>query len=370
MFNPSLQSLSQLVLGSDARMRRYLSRYLLSAAVYPFSLLAQLALVWMGHAPPAAGLAYVGVVAVTVSGFYVMVRSSFSQRFADPSLTAVQMSVAITALAFAYAINPSVRGMLLMIVALVLTYGAFTLPPSGCRRLGWFSVALFGFVMGVSSWRSPEVFPPQVEGLHFLFSLEVLPAIAILAGQLSQLRANMHTQKVELREALERIRLLATRDELTGLPNRRHAQDLLDHEAQRTRQEKAPLCLCLIDLDHFKLVNDKLGHAAGDEVLRMVARYAEPLLRETDVLARWGGEEFLLLLPDTQPVDAEKVVERLRARLSSADTWHERPELRVTFSGGITAHLEGESMQNTIARADAALYEAKSSGRDRVLMAA
>jgi len=370
MFNPSLQSLSLLVLGSDARMRRYLSRYLLSAAVYAFSLLAQLAQVWMGHAPPAAGLAYVAVLVITVIGFYVMIRSSFSQRFADPALTAVQMSFAIVALALAYAINPSVRGMLLMIVALVLIYGAFTLPPRGCRRLGWFSVALLGLTMGVSSWHSPEVFAPQVEGLHFFFSLVVLPTIAILAGQLSRLRSNMQTQKVELRQALERIRLLATRDELTGLPNRRHAQDLLDHEARRTRQEKAPLCLCLIDLDHFKQINDALGHAAGDEVLRLVARYAEPLLRETDVLARWGGEEFLLLLPDTQPSDAEKVVERLRARLSSMDTWRERPELRVTFSGGITAHREGESMQNTIARADAALYKAKNNGRDRVLMAA
>jgi hypothetical protein len=81
---PSLQSLSQLVLGSDARMRRYLSRYLLSAAVYAFSLLAQLAQVWMGHAPPVAGLAYVGVLAVTVTGFYVMIRSSFSHAFCRP----------------------------------------------------------------------------------------------------------------------------------------------------------------------------------------------------------------------------------------------------------------------------------------------
>jgi hypothetical protein len=125
------------------------------------------------------------------------------------------------ALAFAYAINPSVRGMLLMIVALVLTYGAFTFT-TPLAAVGWGGSRwpFSDWSMGMSSWRSPEIFPPQVEGLHFLFSLVVLPTIAILAGQLSRLRANMHTQKVELREALERIRLLAHRDELTGLPIR------------------------------------------------------------------------------------------------------------------------------------------------------
>jgi len=369
MYSPFVESLGQLVLGSDPRQRRHLSRYLLSAGVYAFSLLAQLSLVWAGRVPPVGALVFVAIVVATVIGFYVAIRSSFSRRFADPALTAVQMVFAIVALSMAYAINPPVRGMLLMIFALVLIYGAFTLPPRSCRRLGWFSVAILGVTMGVSSWRAPEVFAPLVELLHFLFSAVVLPAIAILAGQLSQLRNNLHTQKVELREALERNRLLATRDELTGLPNRRHAQDLLALEASRFEREKVPLSLCLFDLDHFKQINDTLGHAAGDEVLRMVARQAQPVLRETDVLTRWGGEEFLLLLPDTHPADAERVVERLRQRLGRADIWREWPELRVTFSGGIAAHRDGESMQETIARADDLLYRAKTAGRNRVLLA-
>ena len=371
MPHPLLQSLGRLVLGDEPRQRRHLSRFLLSVVVYAFSLLAQLHLLsWSDFVPFHGVMVFVAVLCITVTGFYVAIRSGFSRRFVDPALTVPQMLFATVALAGAYVINPPVRGMLLMIVALVLIFGAFTLTPRNCRRLGWFSVVALAVAMGVGALFAPQIFPPGVEALHLLFSAVVLPTIAALAGQLSHLRDKLHAQRGELREALERIRLLATRDELTGLPNRRHAQDLLDVEASRARRERAPLCLCLIDLDHFKRVNDTLGHAAGDEVLRMVARQAKPVLRDTDVLTRWGGEEFLLLLPDTPLADAERVVERLRQHLSNAETWRERPELRVTFSGGITAHHEGESMQETIARADDMLYRAKTAGRDRVLLAA
>ncbi len=371
MFHPLFISVGDLVLGTEPRQRRHLSRYLLSAAVYAFSLLVQLQVSnWSDFVPMPGVLAYVAVLSFTVTGFYVAIRSGFSRRFADPALTVTQMVFAIVSLAGAYVINPLVRGMLLMIVALVLIFGAFMLTPRNCRRLGWFSVAMLGVAMGAGAMMAPRLFPPHIEALHFIFAAVVLPSIAVLAGQLSRLRFDLRTQKRGLSEALERIRLLATRDELTGLPNRRHAQDLFALEASRAQRERAPLSLCLIDLDHFKRVNDTLGHAAGDEVLRMVARQAKPVLRDTDVLTRWGGEEFLLLLPDTHPAHAERVLERLRERLGSAEIWRDWPELRVTFSGGITAHREGESMQETIARADDMLYRAKTAGRDRVLLAA
>lgn len=296
-------------------------------------------------------------------------RSGFSRRFVDPAMTVSQMIFATVALAGAYLINSPVRGMLLMIVALVLIYGAFTLSPRNCRRLGWFAVLALGVSMLVGILLAPGLFPPREEGLHFVFSVVVLPTIAVLAGQLSRLRGTLRSQKGELKEALDRIRLLATRDELTGLPNRRHAQDLLDREGSRPHDARAPLSVCMIDIDHFKHVNDTLGHAAGDQVLRWLAHHSQAILRETDVLTRWGGEEFLLLLPDTYPADAERVVERLRIHMAGQSVWAERPELRVTFSGGISAHVQGESMQETISRADAKLYEAKTQGRDRVLTA-
>jgi len=370
MSHPLLTSLSRLVLGTEPRQRRHLSRFLLSACVYAFSLMLQAYVsTWDNFVWLHGVNLFVAGVGLTIAGFYAAIRSSFSQRFADPALTVAQMAFAIVALACAYLINPPVRGMLLMIVALVLVYGAFALTPTNCRRLGAFSVVSLSLAMGAGALLAPQRFPPSIEAVHFLFSLVVLTSIAMLAGQLSRLRFDLRAQKTELREALERIRLLATRDELTGLPNRRHAQDLLTLEGSRARRERTPLSLCLMDIDHFKRINDTLGHAAGDQVLRLVARHATLALRETDVLTRWGGEEFLLLLANTSLADAETVVERVRQRLSHADTWCEQPELRVTFSGGITAHRDDEDMQETIARADALLYQAKDAGRDCVIQA-
>ena len=368
---PLLTSLGRLVLGTELRQRRHLGRFLLSACVYVFSLVLQCYVtswddfVWLHGVGP-----FVTAVGLTIAGFYVAIRSSFSRRFADPALTVAQMVFAIVCLSGGYVINPPVRGMLLMIVALVLVYGAFALTPTNCRRLGGFSVVSLGLAMGAGAWFAPQRFPWQIEALHFLFSLVVLSSIGILAGQLSRLRFDLRAQKTELRQALDRIRLLATRDELTGLPNRRHAQDLLTLEASRANRDRAPLSLCLMDIDHFKRINDTLGHAAGDQVLRLVARQAALALRETDVLTRWGGEEFLLLLSNTSLADAEHVVQRVRQRLGSAETWREQPELRVTFSGGITVHRDDESMQETIARADVLLYQAKAAGRDCVKQAA
>ena len=370
MSHPFLTSLSDLALGTDLRQRRHLSRFLMSACVYGFSLMLQWYVsTWDNFVWLHGVNLYATGVSLAVAGFYLAIRSSLSRRFTDPALTVAQMVFAIIALTCAYLINPPVRGMLLMIVALVLVYGAFALAPADCRRLGAFSVVSLGLAMGTGALLAPERFPPSIEALHFLFSLVVLSSIANLAGQLSRLRFDLRAQKTELRQALERIRLLATRDELTGLPNRRHAQDLLTLEGSRAKRERTPLSLCLMDIDHFKRINDTLGHAAGDQVLRIVARYAALALRETDVLTRWGGEEFLLLLSNTSLADAETVVERVRQRLSSADAWREHPELRVTFSGGITAHRDGEDMQETIARADILLYQAKDAGRDRVIQA-
>jgi diguanylate cyclase (GGDEF)-like protein len=366
-----LPSLLQLLLGTDPRQRRSLGRFFMSAAVYAFSLLMQWRVAgWVEFVPPPLETAFMVVLGAVVVGFYAVLRSPLSKRFADPALTAPQMVFAVLALAGAYLINPPLRGMLLMIVALVLVFGAFTLSPKACRRLGFFAVTVLGAAMLAGSLLAPYLFLPQVEALHFVFSAFVLPIIGLLAGQLSRMRANLRQQKIELKEALERIRLLATRDELTGLPNRRHAQALLDQEAARAQRERVPACLCLIDIDHFKRVNDTHGHAAGDEVLRQFARHAETMLRDTDVLARWGGEEFLLLLPDTRPEDALRVVERLRQSVSDPGTWQARPELQVTFSGGITIHREGEAIDDAVARADSVLYEAKAAGRDRVLLAA
>jgi diguanylate cyclase (GGDEF)-like protein len=294
-------------------------------------------------------------------------RWGFNLHFVDPALTMAQMVFAIVAMAAAYVINPPLRGMLLMIVALVLVFSAFTLSPRASRALGWFAVTVLGLVMLAMATHAPQVFDPTIERIHFMFAAVVLPVVSMLAGDLSMMRTRLKAQKIELQSALERIHRLATRDDLTGLINRRHMEELANLEHRRSMRSGGTPCLCLVDIDHFKRVNDLHGHAAGDEVLRLFARHAAASMRETDVLARWGGEEFLVMLPDTQSNEASMGFERLRRLLSRDQVWGDRLHLRVTFSAGLTAWRHGESMRDALARADAALYEAKASGRDRLI---
>lgn len=366
LIDPTLR----LLLGSEPRLRMPLLRTLTAAGIYAFSLLAQWQAVRLGTADLSLVIWITGSTVIGVGGFYILIRSGLTLRFRGVALIMPQMVFAIISLALVYLINPEVRGMLLMIVALVLVFGAFTLSPRRCREAGWFAVAVFGVTMALAAWRFPRRFEPRVEAFHFAFAAAVLPTLSYLAGELSRMRLDQRRQKRELRDAMERLKLLATRDELTGLPNRRHVQEWIPHELARIRRSGAPLCVALIDLDYFKRINDTLGHDGGDDALRIFARAARAILRESDVLARWGGEEFLLVMPDTHLDHARTELDRLRGHLALASTWAESPNARVTFSAGLTTQIHPQTLENAVQRADAALYLAKRQGRDRVVLAA
>ena len=156
------------------------------------------------------------------------------------------------------------------------------------------------------------------------------------------------------------VRELSARDELTGLLNRRAWNDRLPRELENARRDGVRLSLAVIDIDHFKSFNDRYGHPAGDRLLKEASAAWSGVLRETDTLARWGGEEFVLLLPDAGEADASALVARALAA-TPADQ---------TFSAGLAAWNGSESSDDLIARADAALYEAKNSGRNRTVIAA
>jgi diguanylate cyclase len=353
--------------GADPKQRIRMRRTLVASAIY---LLAALGQGWSaehGLADPGLARWLILCLAPGLFGFFVLMRADINLRFADPAMTMQQMVFAIVAMAAAYVINPPVRGMLLMIVALVLMFAAFTLSPKASRALGMFAVTLLGLVMLAMASHAPQTFDPKVERIHFVFAAVVLPVISMLAGDLSEMRTRLKAQKAELQHALARIHKLATRDDLTGLVNRRHMEELAEMEHRRAMRSGGTLCLCLVDIDHFKRVNDLHGHAAGDEVLRQFARHAGASMRETDVLARWGGEEFLVMLPDTQTQEASMGFERLRRLLSRDETWGEYAHMRVSFSAGLTDWRLGEPLREALARADSALYEAKATGRDRLV---
>jgi diguanylate cyclase (GGDEF)-like protein len=159
---------------------------------------------------------------------------------------------------------------------------------------------------------------------------------------------------------------LATLDSLTGLPNRRSFDVLAAQALKDAQRNCAPLVALLIDLDHFKVLNDTHGHLAGDEVLRQFANVLQSSLRQSDILCRWGGEEFIVLLRETEGRQALEVAQKIRRRTEQLTFNYEENPLRLTTSIGVSALQPGDSLHALLTRADRALYRAKQSGRNCV----
>jgi two-component system, cell cycle response regulator len=177
----------------------------------------------------------------------------------------------------------------------------------------------------------------------------------------------------ELARKREELLALSRTDPLTGLYNRRYFEERLQEEFARARRYRAPLSLVMLDIDHFKRINDTFGHPFGDEVLRAVSQVARARLREVDLLARYGGEELIALLPETSPADALRACERVREAIEALQLDHcsvdgSRQTVRCTASVGL-ASLPSPSLQNSedlLRAADECLYAAKGAGRNRV----
>jgi diguanylate cyclase (GGDEF)-like protein len=172
---------------------------------------------------------------------------------------------------------------------------------------------------------------------------------------------------IKLEQALNVINELAIRDELTGSHNRRHLIGLIEQERERVMKGTQPFCVCLLDIDFFKRINDTYGHAAGDAVLRSFAVTVQKQIRESDAFGRYGGEEFLLMLPETTLEDAMLFAERVRMGIERLVFRDISGELKVSVSIGVAQFRIGETIGQTVTRADEALYTAKSSGRNRVV---
>ncbi|WP_353180479.1 diguanylate cyclase [Salinisphaera sp. T5B8] len=169
-----------------------------------------------------------------------------------------------------------------------------------------------------------------------------------------------------LREAHERVHRLATHDELTGLGNRRLLTEQFEQELERVHRYARSLSVALIDFDHFKQLNDRYGHAAGDAALQLFARLARQTLRASDTIGRWGGEEFLALLPETPLSAAAGTLERLVESVRNTPLEVAGEQIPLTISAGVTSTRGNESVEQVLKRADEALYRAKNDGRDRV----
>jgi diguanylate cyclase (GGDEF)-like protein len=358
-----------LILGTEPRQRLRIYRSLMAASVYLICIALQgyACIIGFMHWHDAALLS--GMIVLNVLFWYGVLRTGINQRFADPALTLPQILSALTVIAGAYAVTGPVHGSTLMLLALVLVFGIFNMKAPDAKLAGIYTVLLMGLTMLIKAQTEAAHYPIHLEIAHFVLVAAIVPTISSLAAQLSNLRAKLQNQKEELTQALNRIQVLATRDELTGLYNRRHMMDVLNqHQKRLNRSGHHRFCLAILDIDHFKRINDTYGHNVGDEVLRNFAQAAATVMRETDVVARWGGEEFLVLLNDTQPGAAAIGLDRLREHLRHVQLAANLPDLKPTFSAGLTDYALSEPLHSCIERADRALYAAKNGGRDRVVM--
>jgi diguanylate cyclase len=174
----------------------------------------------------------------------------------------------------------------------------------------------------------------------------------------------------ELEKELEEVSELVREDQLTGALNRRGLDETLDRELKRSDRSKAAVSIALLDIDNFKKLNDTLGHQAGDRALQHLTKVIKETLRPADTVGRYGGEEFLIVLPDTGLEAAIEAMQRLQRDLTKKFFLHNNERILVTFSAGVALRLEDEQIDDLIARADKAMYKAKQSGKNRVEAAA
>lgn len=188
------------------------------------------------------------------------------------------------------------------------------------------------------------------------------------------IQARQEVQEAEnrihmLESKLEQMSELVREDQLTGSLNRRGLDDVFEREVARSERRHTPFCIAMLDLDDFKKLNDTHGHVAGDEALIHLVKVVKETLRTMDVIARFGGEEFLILLPDTPLEEAAQTITRVQRELTKQIFMHNNEKLLITFSAGVALRQPNEDQTALIKRADAALYRAKQAGKNRVVVA-
>lgn len=362
--NPAPQRFTWL-LGHERKMRTYLSRTLVNCLPYAVGTAVASYCAAVGIMSTALATALVLSRALSLVAIYAALRSGWSQRFHDPSLALVQVVTALLWTATMYLLTGPMHTAMLPLLVLSMASATFNLDATRARRITWFAVLLMTAVMATATLLDSAVYAPKVQFCLWVIMASILPTGLLNSMQLKRLKHRLKTQREELRVALTRLHDLATHDELTGLANRAHMGEMLEQYLQRHRDGGELFSIALLDLDFFKRVNDTHGHGVGDEVLKAFAEALRHTLRESDLPARWGGEEFLVLLPQSSAENARIVLERLREHFSAQVVSPSVPSLRASFSAGLVSPRPGETLAMVLDRADQALYAAKHAGRDR-----
>lgn len=348
-----------------------LKRFGMAVATYALTALLCWVAVFAGlfHASATTALGLTALAALSQLLILGLFLSHLNLRFSDPSLTEPQILLALTWLTVLLALFSEGRGSMLVIYMLILLFGVFQLPPKIFARCALF--AFFGFAgLNLYEAYTLQLSEPRVALMQSCVLAVVLVWLCLFASYAQAMRQRMRQRRFALqahqdtlRGMMRQLEDLAATDELTGLCNRRHFLRLAGRELAALRSGRQH-GLALLDLDHFKRINDVHGHAAGDRVLQTFAAVARACLRDGDVIARYGGEEFVLLLPNTEADQFTACCERLREAFSRAEPLGVKVD-SLSVSIGLTLLTMHDDLDDALQRADQALYQAKRDGRNR-----
>jgi diguanylate cyclase len=347
-------------------------RHMLAVQGVSYSLITSVLLVYCyaGTVPIIIPSAYFLSGIGLVSIFVVLSEAHFNDRFEDHYLTIFQVAghVALQ-LGFLLA-APEIGFAFLSVVFLIFGFGALRMT-SRQAIITW-TLTMIGLAPIFLFANTPIGLPitTQIERvaamLSFVFTIGQCAFVGLYG---STMRKMLYDRSFELKAAYKRIEELAELDELTGSSNRRSIMRMLEEEIDRAARGGSPCSIALIDLDWFKRINDAYGHPTGDEVLRTFSITTFANIRSVDRFGRYGGEEFLLVLPGMDTGQAMRALDRLRVIIAELDWSAFSPGMKVTMSAGVAMLNPNETSDTLLARADSALYAAKAQGRNRITSA-
>lgn len=364
-----MSRLLDLLLSTEVTQRTRLVQAALALLLLAAGVAAMHYFVWAGAAPLAPVLWWSALTLAGMAGFYGLIRSGWSRRWREPSMTVPQMLFGLASGAVAYALLGAGRGAVFPMVMVVLMFGMFIASPRQMRWVSAYAVLLFGATMALMAVLRPAAYPWRIEVGHFLLVATMMPGVSVLAARLCRMRLRARVQRAELAQALSRLREHTTRDELTGLINRRHMQAVMEQEHQRCIRSGQTFCLAVLDIDDFKAVNEAHGYSVGDSILRAVAHEALRHVRVSDVLSRWGSDNFVLLMSDTRAALARGGLDRLQHKVGALRILHGSAAVAVKLTCGLAEHHAGETVAQTLQRAERVLLDARSPGEDPATVA-
>ena len=299
----------------------------------------------------------------------VLILKGVNQRFKDKGMTLLQIVWVTAVLMVSVYHIDQVRMLFLMLYLTVMLFAAFRLRLDGFLFITVIAIFGYGTVILLLSRIHPQTLDMKIEIIQWLGFAFTLGGFSIVGSELSTLRQKLKSRNVQLQDASKKLNEMAITDELTGIFNRRHIINVLKYQKSMADRGDYIFVVCYADLDHFKQVNDRFGHSTGDIVLQKFAVLTKEVIREIDYIARFGGEEFLLILVKTSLPQAVVVSERIRKSIRKFSFGDLSPDLHVAVSIGVAEYQSGERIEDLLDRADAALYRAKESGRNRVVSA-